>query len=158
MQTSIPSGRTVKFETGSSLDTGSADALSQAGVKSPDYIYLTFQWSIATQMVSSSLHVCTRAMQLVAASEVHGVVAGQACKLLVEKCTGTTAPGSGTGLLTNNTNTGFDMTATANTNQAGTLTATTADLQFAAGDRVSAKWGTSTSCVGCVLTLVFKPI
>lgn len=140
------------------LAVTTADKLLVGSVIVPQLIYKSFQWSIATQMVSSSLFTAERALQLVAAYEVHGVVAGQACKLLVEKCTSTTAPGSGTALLTNNTNTGFDMTATANTVQTGTLTATTADLQFAAGDRCSVKWGTSTSCVGAALSLVFQAI
>jgi len=135
-----------------------ADKLTVGGNIVPDYIYVTVSDSIATAMVSKNVLVCPRAMQLVSAYYVHGTAAGQACKVQIEKCTGTTAPGSGTGLLTNNINTGFDAEATANTVQTGTLTGTTANLQFAAGDRVSVKWGTSTSCVGAVVTLVFKPI
>lgn len=146
----IPSGKT--------LAVTSADGLTVGGNIVPDYIYVVSADAIATAMVSKNIFTCPRAMQLVGASFSHGTASSGACNVQVEKCTGTTAPGSGTGLLTNNTNTGFDANATANTVQAGTLTGTTASLQFAAGDRVSVKWGTSTGCVGSVVTLIFKPI
>lgn len=148
----------VSLITGKTFDIVDADALTENDVIVPQFVDLVFQWSIATQMVSSSLFIAPRAMQVVGCECVYGVQAGQACKLLLEKATGTTAPGSGTALLTNNTNTGFDINTTANTVQTGTLTATEADLQLAAGDRLSAKWGTSTSCVGCVLTVRLKYI
>ena len=134
------------------------DKLTINGVIVPKYKTFTFPLAAAAQMISSSLLILPRAVQLVGAQFVAGVVAGQACAVQIEKCTGTTAPGSGTALLTNNTNAGFDATATANTVQTGTLTATTASLQFAAGDRCSMKWGTATSCVGAVITLVFQDI
>jgi hypothetical protein len=77
------------------------------------------------------------ACQVTAAYEVHAVAAGGASALQVTKDTGTTAPGAGTDLLTNNTNTGFDLNATANTVQTGTLTGTVASLQLAVGDRLA---------------------
>lgn len=135
-----------------------ADKFTNGGNIAPDYIYLTVDMAVASQMTTRSIMTAPRAMQLVGVTLAYGVVAGQACAVQIEKCTTTTAPGSGTALLTNNTNSGFDATATANTPQTGTLTGTTASLQFAAGDRLSMKWGTSTSCVGAVLTFLFKPI
>lgn len=79
-------------------------------------------------------YTATRAVQVVSASQVHAVAAGGASTLQITKDTGTTAPGAGTDLLTS---TGFNLNATANTVQVGTLTATTADLVLAAGDRLS---------------------
>lgn len=66
-----------------------------------------------------------------------GVAAGGASKLQVTKDTATDAPGAGTDLLTDNTNTGFDLNATANTVQYGTITSTSASRKLAKGDRLA---------------------
>jgi hypothetical protein len=55
----------------------------------------------------------------------------------VTKDVTTDAPGVGTDLLTNNTNTGFDLNATANTVQNGTLKTTAGLRKLNAGDRLS---------------------
>lgn len=85
-------------------------------------------------------HVATRAWKVISIREVHAVAAGGASKVQVTKDTSTNAPGGGTVLLTNNTNAGFDLAATANTVQTGTLSATPADLVLAAGDRLAVKF------------------
>lgn len=101
--------------------------------------------------------VAPRACTIVAISEVHAVAAGGASKLQVTKDTGTTAPGAGTDLLTDNTNTGFDLNATANTVQNGTLSATASDLVLAAGDRLSIDFAnTIQSTAGLVVTVLLK--
>lgn len=106
-----------------------------------------------------AIFVAPVACQVVAVSQVHGVAAGGASKLQLTKDTGTTAPGGGTDLLTNNTNTGFDLNATANTVQAGTLTATAADLQLAVGDRLSLDFAnTIQSTAGLAVTVWLKTI
>lgn len=105
--------------------------------------------------VSSVIFVADAAYQLVSARCVWGVAGGAAAALQVEKLTSTTAPGSGTALLT----AAFDITATANTVATGALTATVADLQLAAGDRLGAKLtGVLTGLVGCALTVTLKRI
>lgn len=105
------------------------------------------------------IFVAPVACQVVAASEVHGVAAGGASKLQLTKDTGTDAPGGGTDLLTNNTNTGFDLNATANTVQAGTLTATTASLQLATGDRLALDFANSIqSTAGLAVTVWLKTL
>lgn len=105
------------------------------------------------------IFVAPVACQVVAASEVHGVAAGGASKLQLTKDTSTDAPGGGTDLLTNNTNTGFDLNATANTVQAGTLTATTASLQLAAGDRLALDFANSIqSTAGLAVTVWLKTL
>jgi hypothetical protein len=73
--------------------------------------------------IDAVFFVATRAYIMVSVSEVHAVAAGGASKLQIVKDTATDAPGAGTDLLTNNTNTGFDLAATANTVQVGTLVA-----------------------------------
>lgn len=90
-----------------------------------------------TTATDSPFFVATRGYRVVAASEVHGTAAGGTSVIQVVKDTGTAAPGTGTDLLTNNTNGGFDLNATANTVQVGTFTATDASLTLAAGDRLS---------------------
>lgn len=106
-----------------------------------------------------AIFLADRAYQVVAVYEIHAVAAGGASKLQLTKDTGTTAPGAGTDLLTNNTNTGFDLNGTANTMQTGALSATAADLQLAAGDRLSLDWAnTIQSTAGICITVVLKPI
>jgi hypothetical protein len=99
------------------------------------------------------IFVAPIACALVAASEVHAVAAGGASVLQLVKDTGTAAPGAGTDILTNNTNTGFDLNATAQTVQVGTFAATT----FAVGDRISLDFAqTIQSTAGLLVSLILK--
>ncbi|CAN7374772.1 hypothetical protein LJR220_003339 [Bradyrhizobium sp. LjRoot220] len=84
----------------------------------------------------STIFIATRPYILVSASQVHAIAAGGASLVQLVKDTGTAAPGAGTDLLTNNTNTGFNLNATANTVQVGTLVAASTRT-LAAGDRLS---------------------
>lgn len=105
--------------------------------------------------VSTAIFAATAAYQVVSVSAVWGVAGGAAAVLNIEKLSGTTAPGSGTALLT----AAFDLTTTANTVGAGTLTATAADLLLASGDRLGCKLGgVLTGLVGCSVTVVLKKI
>lgn len=103
--------------------------------------------------------VAPRAFRVVSISEVHAVAAGGASVIQVVKDTTTAAPGTGTDLLTNNTNTGFDLNATANTVQVGTLVATAGVTSLAAGDRLSVDYAnTIQSTSGVVITACLTPI
>lgn len=139
-----------------------ADALKVGGNIVPQTLDITYTpTTTGTSVVSQAFFTATRAYQVTACSEVHTTAGtdGSAVNLLVEKDTGTTAPGSGTGLLTNNTNAGFNAKGTANTVQTGTLTATTASLQLAAGDRLAVKVsGTATALAGVNITCSIKAI
>ncbi len=78
--------------------------------------------------------------------------------LQVEKCTGTTAAGSGTVLLTNDSNAGFETDAVADTYQTGSLTATAASLRLAMTDRLAVDFnGTLTGLAGVVIVVLFEP-
>lgn len=124
-------------------------------------ITATFHGQAATAMVDQSFFVANAAYQVTAVRFVSAVAESTAATLLVQvtKDTSTNAPGAGTDLLTNNTNTGFDAKATANTVQTGTLTATTASLQLAAGDRLSVDFSASaTELVGVTITVTLKRI
>jgi hypothetical protein len=93
------------------------------------------------------------ACSIVAISEVHAVAAGGASVVQVVKDTSTNAPGAGTDILTNNTNTGFDLNATAQTVQVGTFAATS----LAVGDRLSIDFAnTIQSTAGLLITAILK--
>lgn len=126
-----------------------------------DSVEVSFHGQAAAGMVDQSFFVATQAYQVTAARLVCAVAEVTAGSLYVQvtKDTGTDAPGAGTDLLTNNTNNGFDGKGTANTVQTGTLTATTASLQLAAGDRLSVDFSAAaTELVGCTLTVTLKRI
>lgn len=107
--------------------------------------------------VDSVFFVATRAYVLVSVSEVHAVAAGGASAVQIVRDTGTAAPGTGTDLLTNNTNAGFDLNATANTVQVGALVAA-ATRTFAAGDRLSFDFANAIqSSAGVAMTACFAP-
>jgi hypothetical protein len=101
--------------------------------------------------------VATRPYIVVYVSEVHAVAAGGASVLQVTKDSTTAAPGAGTDLLTNNTNTGFDLNATANTVQVGTLVAA-ATRTLAAGDRLAVDFAQAIqSSAGIAVTACMAP-
>ena len=77
--------------------------------------------------------VATQACKVIAISEVHSVAAGGTSTLQVTKDTSTNAPGAGSDLLA----TPFNLNATANTVQSGSLVTTAATLTLAAGDRLA---------------------
>lgn len=143
------------------IDIGAADDLTVGGVIVPQAIEVTFHAQAATAMVDQSFFVANQAYEVTAIKEVHAVAEASAgsLKIQVTKDTSTNAPGGGTDLLTNNTNTGFDGKATANTVQTGTLTGTGASLQLAAGDRLSVDFeAAATELVGVTITVTLKRI
>ena len=102
-------------------------------------------------LATQAVFLANRAYKVVAIREVHSALGtdGGAVTLSATKDTGTSAPGAGTGLLTAT----FDLKAAINTVQAGSLSATEADLILAAGDRLSVVYGgTLTAVAGVVVT------
>lgn len=85
---------------------------------------------------------------------VSGTAGSATCNLQVVKDTSTNAPGAGTDMLTNNTNSGFDGQGTANIIQNGTLTATVATLRLAPGDRLSVDYSGTTTALAAVVVVV----
>jgi hypothetical protein len=118
---------------------------------------LTCVTAIPTVATDAVFFVATRPYILVSVSEVHAVPAGGASTLQIVKDTGTTAPGAGTDLLTNNTNAGFDLNAAANTVQVGTLVAQ-ATRTLATGDRLSFDFANAIqSSAGIAITACMAP-
>lgn len=107
----------------------------------------------------SAFFVATRALRVISISEVHAVAAGGASVIQVTKDTGTQAPGAGTDLLTNNSGTGFDLNATANTVQVGTLVTTAGVTNLAIGNRLSVDYAQAVlATVGVVITVCLAPL
>lgn len=130
-----------------------ADALTVNGVIVPQTIVVNAV--LGALSVSTSVFTADAAYQVVSMTAVWGVVGGAGAVLGVEKLTGTTAPGSGTALLTGN----LDLTATANTVTSGTLTGTIPSLQLASGNRLGVVLGgTLIGLVGCNVTVILKRI
>lgn len=151
--TTVASGKTLAVTT--------ADKLTVGGLIVPQEIEVSVRVGAAALMVDHSFFIATQAYQVTKVKFVHAVAESTASTLLVQvvKDTGTDAPGAGTDLLTNNTNAGFDCKATANTVQSGTLTATAASLQLAAGDRLSLDFSAgATELVGVTITVTLKRI
>jgi hypothetical protein len=138
-----------------------ADAVTVGGVIVPQAIEVTYRCGAAGTCVTSSFFIANAAYQVTAVNAVWGTAESTATNLRiqVEKLTGTTAAGSGTALLTNNSNAGISIKGTANTVGAGTLTATGASLQMAPGDRLGIKYETApTEGASVVVTVTLKRI
>lgn len=124
-----------------------------------DTITVSYSMLANASLADQAFFVADRAYDVVAVRQIHSVAGtdGSAVNLQVTKDTSTAAPGAGTDLLTNNTNAGFNLKGTANTVQAGTLTATAASKRMAAGDRLSVDFaGTLTTLAGVVVTVVLR--
>lgn len=98
--------------------------------------------------------IATRAMKITSISQVHSVAAGGTSTLDVTKDVTTDAPGAGTVVTT----APFNLNATANTVQAGTLAAA-ATITLAAGNRLSVNYNHAIqSSAGVVVTVLMQPL
>lgn len=137
--------------------------VSAAGfaVNSNERVVISHVALLNADIIDQLFFLADRAYKVKHISWVQATAASDAGTVFIQvkKASGTTAIASGQALLTNNTNSGFDVEATANTVQVGTLTATAADLLLAAGDRLGLDiTGTPTSGAGCVCTVVLEPV
>lgn len=159
---STNAGGSVNLVPGAAVSTGDPGTIKvngNASLMCSSYFFTGATSAAPTAAYDQAFYVATRPLLLVSVSEVHSTAAGGASALQVVKDTSTNAPGAGTDLLTNNTNTGFDLAATANTVQTGTITATVATKTFAAGDRLSIDFANAIqSSVGVVVTACFAPL
>lgn len=110
----------------------------------------------ATDAVDQNCWICAgptgTVYELVAVSEVH-TTASTSGTLQLEKCTGTTAPGSGTDLLAST----ISLSGAANTVLNGTLGTTRSDRVFVVGDRLALDFGgIVTSLVNAWITIYLK--
>lgn len=115
---------------------------------------IAISYPILAGSLDTPVFIADDAYQVVKINEVHSVVGGGSAAVTVKKCTGTTAPASGTAMHAS----AIDLTATINTNISPTLVATTSTLTLAAGDKVSLDFsGTLTGLVG-VITINLKRV
>lgn len=143
------------------LTITAADGLTINSLIVPQTQTITYRCTAAADCLGRVFFIADAAYEITGVNAVWSTAETTAANLRiqVEKLTGTTAPGSGTALLTNNTNNGISIKGTANTVTAGTLTGTTASLQLAAGDRVGVKYETTpTEGAGVVVTVTVKRI
>lgn len=119
------------------------------------------EWSVTVPLAASAVdtwaYIASAPCQVIGVEEIHSVVGGAAAAVRPRKVTDTSAPGAAaSGTVKELTTAALDLTATINTRVTGTLSATTSDLQFAAGDRLGLDFsGTLTGLVG-VLVVRFR--
>lgn len=143
----------VLLGSGATLTVGGAVSFSTSPTGT--YFTTTYVGQTTETATDRQIFVAPVACTVVAVTEVHAVAAGGASALQLVHDTGTAAPGTGTDMLTNNTNTGFDLNATAQTPQVGALV--TAQTTLAAGDRLSIDFANAVqSTAGLCITVVLK--
>jgi hypothetical protein len=125
----------------------------------PSTNLVPFVVAITGTLVDSHFFIADRDYEVVRIDEVHSVAGAGSSTIDIKKCTGTTAPASGTSILT----TVFAADSTANTvvtkkTSDNTIIATQATRRLAAGDRLAFDFsGTLTAYVGCV-SVHMRPI
>jgi hypothetical protein len=110
-----------------------------------------------TGWVANTIFTADRDYEFLDASMTENVATGAAAKVGLTVDTGTTAAGGGTAMVTQNTNAGFDLNATARTTQYATLPAANARFLLT-GDRISVKpSGTLGTGAGVQITFSLAP-
>lgn len=120
--------------------------------------YLTVTLSQASSIADQLFYIAPEPLEVLEIHEVHGTLGtdGSAVSATIKKCTGTQALTAGADLLGT---TKIDLKGTINTVQSPTLTSTAADLQLAAGDRLSFDvTGTTTAVANMVVTVLLRRI
>lgn len=139
----------------STVSVGTADYLTVGGVIVPQEIVIV--WPINANSVDENVFIASDNWQITHIEEVHSVAGNDesAVNVTVRNCEGTDAPSAGNDTL----QAVIDLKGTANTVQAGNLTATTADLQLSDGDRLALDYsGTLTNLAGGSITIHMKRI
>jgi hypothetical protein len=121
-----------------------------------DMKIVTYTNATNANIVDESFFLADRAYQIAAAAWKHATAAGGAQNVQLVRDDGTGAPGSGTNLLTNGTNAGFDINAVADTVEFATFAAGTPYL--VAGDRLSVDYSAVASTAGAICTVLLWPM
>lgn len=109
---------------------------------------------LLTTAVDGHIFIAPRAVQLISFEVIYAAAQGSAATLDLKKCTGTTAPASGTTMLAAAVN----LNTTINTTITAGLSATPANLLLADGDKAALDWSTAIgSLAGAVATIVWRP-
>lgn len=148
------SADTLTLATGDTLAVTSADKLTLGGVIVPAIMYWNFQIKPFATVTEYDLAVIKRAIQVVSIDVVPSTLQGGALTATIVKASGTSAPANGTTPL--HTANSINLNTGAYTNQSVTLTATTADLIFAAGDRLGIDFSAAYTAGHAALTVGVK--
>lgn len=150
------SGGNINLIPGTAVSTGvpgEVQVNSAAGFMECGW-YQNLAASVPVSGTSYTVFMANRAYRVKAASVICSSTA-TVPTADVTKDTGTTAPGSGSTVLTGV----MTFSGTANTRVAGTLVATVATLTLAAGDRLAVKWaGTVGAITGAMVSILVVPV
>jgi hypothetical protein len=127
----------------------------------PIYTRKEVTWQLAPtaqEQVAQCFFIADRTYEVVDASEIHDVIAGGAASIAVTIDKGTSAPGAGNIVQTDNTNAGFDLTGTARTTQF--MTPASLHLRLLSrGDRLGLKVaGAAQSVADVCITVSLRPV
>jgi hypothetical protein len=150
----ITNGGTIP--TGKTLAVTDADKLTIGGLIVPQKIELSFEIKPFATVTEYDLWVATAAYQVTAIKAVPSTVQGGALTATICKATGATAPVKTTTPM--HAADALDFNATAYTVQTPSLTATTADLQLAAGDRIGIDFSAALTAGHGVVSITLKRI
>ncbi len=132
--------------------------LQPLGVPTVD---VTFAVQSVTQLVDSQFFIANDRYTVLAARCCPATVGSSTPVVQLTKDTSTNAPGAGTDMLANTSNTGFALgtaAATANVPQVASFKTTAGLLELATGDRLSLDFaGTLTAVTGVVVTVSLVP-
>lgn len=149
----IDGSNNVVFPTQSSFPAGIASIGGQ--FQNPPMLKtVTYNETLNASIGTTPFFIADQPYTVVAINYVNKTAGTGTGTVTVTHDTGTAAPGAGTALLAST----IAVTAVANTVTPGTLTATTAALTLAAGDRLSVLFaGTLTTLAGVVVTVTLLP-
>jgi hypothetical protein len=140
--------------TPSTLAVADADGLTVNGVIVPAIQYMNFQLKPFATVTEYDLAVIKRALQVVSIDVVPSTLQGGALTATIVKAASTDTPVKTTTPL--HTADSINLNSGAYTNQSVTLTATAADLVFAAGNRIAIDFSAAYTAGHAALTIGFK--
>lgn len=140
---------------GVGVDTSNSLTIGGALITQPLLVPAVYTMETNALIVDQNFYIANQAMRVVSISEVHRVLGSSTPTAVVRKCTSGQAIASGTSLMSNS----FDLHATAETQQNGTLATNPATLTLAAGDRLAFDiTGTTTALAGVCVTVMLQPL
>lgn len=130
------------------------DDYKVGGIIVPATLYMPFQIKPFATVTEYDLWIIKRAIQVVSIDVVPSTLQGGALTATIVKATGTATPANGTTPL--HTADSINLNTGAYTVQSITLTSTTADLIFAAGERLGIDFSAAYTAGHAALTIGFK--
>lgn len=146
----------VDSTTSSSYTVSDADGLTVGGTIVPQVLELSFAIQPNATVTEYDIWVAPAAYQVTRIKYVPSTLQGGAMTATVVKATSTTAPAKTTTPMV--TADAIDLNAGAYTVVTPTLTATTADLQLAAGDRIGIDYSAAPTVAFWCLSITLKRI